>query len=172
MSARGRSYAWSILYLVGLLSVYLGERIVTPGRMRAAFTVGGVVLLVIAIAVRALRVHGAQGDRRRIELYLLGLYFVGLAGLLLYFAQSDVWARFGAKPLHDSSPRLAVVLAVLWPALVVAALIPLALVELSYGAMALAEQVEAARVRDAALSGLGLAAALVFAFAAVYVFSE
>lgn len=172
MSARGRSYGWSILYAIGLIGVYLGERIVTPGRMRTAFTVGGLVLLLIAIAVRALRVQSSQGDRRRIELYLLGLYCLGLLALLVYFAQSDVWSRLGSKPLHDSSPRLAVVLAVLWPGLIVAALVPLGLVELSYAAMALADQVEAARVRDAALSGLGLAAALVFAFAAVYVFSE
>jgi len=172
MNARGRSYGWSILYGLGLIGVYLGERIVTPGRMRVAFTIGGLVLLLIAIAVRALRVQGSDGDRRRVELYLLGLYCLGLVALLVYFAQSDVWSRLASKPLHDTSPRLAVMLAALWPALMVCAVIPLGLVELSYAAMAQADQVEAARVRDAALSGLGLAAALVFAFAAVYVFSE
>jgi len=172
MNARGRSYGWSILYGLGLIGVYLGERIVTPGRMRVAFTIGGLVLLLIAIAVRALRVQGSDSDRRRVELYLLGLYCLGLVALLVYFAQSDVWSRLASKPLHDTSPRLAVMLAALWPALMVCAVIPLGLVELSYAAMAQADQVEAARVRDAALSGLGLAAALVFAFAAVYVFSE
>lgn len=172
MSIRGRSYGWSILYAAGLVGVYLGERIVTPGRMRAVFTLGGLTLLIIALAVRALRVRSAEGDRRRIEMYLLGLGLIGLAGLVLYFAQSDLWSRLGWRTLSDVAPRLAVVLAALWPAVMVAGLIPLVLVELSYAAMALADQVEAARVRDAALSGLGLAAALVFAFAAVYVFSE
>ncbi len=172
MSARRQSYWWSILFVAALASVYLGERLVTPGATRAAFTLAGVALVMFAIAVRAWRAHCSQSDRRRIELYLLGLYLVGLAALLLYFAQSDVWSRLGSKPLHEAMPRLAVVLAVLWPAVMVAALVPLALVELSYASMALAEQVEAGRVRDAALSGLGLAAVLVLAFTAVYVFSE
>lgn len=172
MSARSQSYIGSMVFAAGLLGVYLGERVVTPGRTRGAFTLSGMLLITLAIFLRALRVHRASGERRRIELCVLGLYFIGLAALILYFAQSDVWTRVGFKPLSESSHRLAVVLEALWPAMMVAALLPLALVELSYAAMAQSEQVEAGRVRDAALSGLGLAAVLVFAFSAVYVFSE
>src|SRR6185369_5361653 len=49
---------------------------------------------------------------------------------------------------------------------------PIALVELSYVSMARAPRLEMGRIRDALLSGLGLAFALVFAFTVAYVTSE
>ena len=172
MIARGRSYLWSILYAAGLISIFIGERIIGAGRARWVFTIAGAVLVLAAVIARALRFATTSGERRRVEGYLLVLNLVGLASLMVYFAQSDVWMTFGAKPLHESSQRLSVVLSALWPALLVAALVPLLLVEMSYAAMALAPEVEAARVRDAALSGLGVAAAVVLAFCAVFVASE
>src|SRR6202022_690952 len=86
--------------------------------------------------------------------------------------QSDALTSLGAKPLRESARRLAVVLAAVWPALIAACLLPLFLLELSYAAMARGPEVESGRVRDAMLSGLGMAATLVFAFSAVYVSSE
>jgi hypothetical protein len=172
MIARSRSYVWSVFYAVGLISFYLGERIIGAGRGRWFFTIAGLVLICAAVIARALRRGASSGERRRVEGYLLALDLLGVAALVVYFAQSDVWMSFGAKPLQESSSRLSVVLSAVWPALMVAALVPLLLVEMSYSAMALAPEVEAARVRDAALSGLGVAAALIFAFSAVFVASE
>src|SRR5581483_6807213 len=69
-------------------------------------------------------------------------------------------------------PRLAVVLAALYPAGLTACLVPLLMVEMAYAAVARAPQLESLRIRDAMLSGLGLAGALVFAFTFSYVASE
>src|SRR5262249_52307782 len=116
MIARSRSYLWSILFAAALVSVYLGERVVSAGRARWAFTIVGIVLVLSAVIARALRVATTAGERRRIETYLLLLKLLGVASLIIYFVQSDVWTNFGVKPLHDGWPRLAVVLAVAWPA--------------------------------------------------------
>ena len=172
MIAASRSYLWSILYAVGLISIYLGERIIGGGRGRWAFTVAGAVVVLAATIVRAIRVATSSRERRRVEGYLLSLELLGIASLVLYFAQSDLWTTLGAKSIQETSPRLAVILAAAWPALMAAALVPLWLVEMSYSAMAHAPEVEAGRVRDAALSGLGVSASLVFAFCAVFVASE
>jgi hypothetical protein len=172
MIAKSRSYLWSILYAVGLLSIYLGERIIGGGKARWVVTIAGALFVFAAAIVRALRVAASSRERRRVEGYLLLLELVGIASLVVYFAQSDLWTSFGAKSLQETSPRLSVILAAAWPALMVAALVPLLLVEMSYSAMAHAPEVEAGRVRDATLSGLGVAASLIFAFCAVFVASE
>lgn len=172
MIAGSRSYLWSILYAVGLISIYLGERIIGGGRGRWVFTIAGAVVVLAATIVRAIRVAKSSRERSRVERYLLSFELLGIASLVLYFAQSDLWTTLGAKSMQETSPRLAVILAAAWPALMAAALVPLCLVEMSYSAMAHAPEVEAGRVRDAALSGLGIAASLVFAFCAVFVASE
>jgi len=172
MIARSRSFLWSVLYAAGLAALYLGERILAAGRGRWVFTLAGLALVLVSVTVRAVRVAEARGARRRVEAFVLGLQLVGIASLVFYFAQSDVWMVFGGRRLADSSPRLAVALSAAWPALALVALVALLLVEMSYSAMALAEEVEAARVRDAALSGIGVAAVVIFAFCAVFVASE
>jgi hypothetical protein len=172
MILRGPSSLWSVLYFLGLALVYLGERIIGGGRLRWMFTATGGLLVGLAFVIRLIRITRATGERRRAEAYILGLYGLGLAALVLYFGQSDLLTSLGAKPLRESAPRLAVILAALWPALIASSLLPLLLLELSYGAMARAPEVEAGRVRDAMLSGLAMAAAGVFAFSVVYVSSE
>jgi hypothetical protein len=77
-----------------------------------------------------------------------------------------------AKTLEHGWPRLATALAALWPALWLAAAWPIALIEMAYAQVARAPKVEVGRIRDAMYSGLGLAAALVFAFSLAYVASE
>jgi hypothetical protein len=135
-------------------------------------TVGGLLCVLGAILVRALRMSRATAERKRAEGLLLRLYALGLVAVVLYFIQSDVPALRGGFPLEHSSPKLATTLAALWPALWIAAAFPVALVEMSYAQMAKAPRLEVGRLRDAMYSGLGLAFALVFVFTVVYISSE
>jgi hypothetical protein len=167
------SARWSALWGAGMLAIFFGERMIGAGGARVAGTVGGLLLVIAAMVVRAGRAATAAPDRRRVERMLLALYGLGLLAVLLYFAQSDLPAVLGkAKPLERGWPRLATALAALWPAIWLTAAWPIALIEMSYAQIARAPRIEVGRVRDAMFSGLGLAAALVFAFTVAYVASE
>lgn len=168
---RAKSYVASIVWVVGLVLVYVGERIVGVGTQRAVISGLGVALVLAALALRALRLR-AGGDRRSVELALLGFAGGAAVSVLLYFVQSDAFAKLTGSALEQSAPKLAGALAALWPAVLVAALLPTFLIELSYAAMAKAPRVELGRIGEAAFSGLGLASAIVFAFALVYVATE
>jgi hypothetical protein len=168
----GGSGRWSGIYGVGMLAVFIGERVIGTGSPRAVATVLGLVLVIAAMVVRVVRAQGAADDRARVERTLLGLYLLGFLAVILYFIQSDLPTLRGGKPLEHSYPRLATALAALWPAVWATAAWPIALVELSYATMWRAPRLEVGRIRDALLSGLGLAFALIFAFSVAYVTSE
>ena len=168
----GRSYVWSLVFALGLIAIYVGERLIGAGIGRSLATSLGVLLTLGATAARAVRMVRSSGDRTRIERYLLLLKALALVALLLYFIQSDLWLRIAPKMLSESAPKLAVILSALWPVLMVSALLPALLIEIAYAGMAFAPRVEAARVQDAALTGLGLSGALVLSFCAVYVATE
>jgi hypothetical protein len=166
-----QSSLWSILYGVGLLLVFIGERLIGSGSARGISVVGA-LLVVLAIAMRAKRAAGAKdAEGKAIEKSLLALYGVGALGLLLYFAQSDLMAS-GGKPFDQAWPRLAGVLGALWPALITLSTIPLLLAEMAYASVARAPKLEYLRIRDALLSGVGLASALVFAFTCTYIATQ
>jgi ABC-type uncharacterized transport system len=166
------SYVWSLAFVSGLIAAYIGERIVGAGSGRGILTGLGLLLVLVALTGRVVRMAHSSGDRQRIERYLLVFQFLGLFALVLYFVQSDLWLRVASKMLNESSPKLAVVLGALWPVLMVTSILPTLLVEISYAGMEFAPRVEAARIQDAALTGLGLSGALVLAFCAVYVATE
>jgi hypothetical protein len=168
----GGSARWSAVYAAGMLAIFAGERIIGTGKPRMVATVLGLVLVLAAMAVRMIRSGRAPADRRQVERTLLGLYALGLVSVLVYFVQSDVPTLRGGKPLEHSWPRLATALRALWPALWIAAGWPIALVELAYANMARAPHLEVRRIRDALLSGLGIAFALIFAFSVAWVTSE
>ncbi|MBU8894228.1 GldG family protein [Corallococcus sp. M34] len=174
MSARtpssGLPVTWA--YVAGLLLVFVGERIVGAGSARWALSGVGAALALGAGAWRFARLRAAQGERRTLEGWVLGLYGVGLLALVLYFLQSDAGGLLLGEPLSRHAPRLAVVLAALHPALGVCALVPLALVEVAAAALVRAPVPETGRVRGALFSGLGLSFVLVFAFAAMYVATQ
>ncbi len=167
------SARWSALWGLGMLAIFLGERMIGAGAARGVATIGGLLLVVAVIAVRAARSAAAAPDRRKVERMLLGFYALGLLAVALYFVQSDLPTVLGkGKPLEHAWPRLATALGALWPALWLAAAWPIALIEMAYAQIARAPRIEVGRIRDAMYSGLGLAAALVFAFTVVYVASE
>jgi hypothetical protein len=167
------SARWSALWGAGMLAIFFGERMIGAGGARAVATVGGLLLVAAALAVRARRAASAAPDRRPVERMLLGLYALGLLAVALYFVQSDLPTVLGkGKLLEHGSPRLATALAALWPAVWLAAAWPIALIEMAYAQIARAPKIEAGRVRDAMYSGLGLAAAMIFAVTVAYVASE
>jgi hypothetical protein len=167
------SARWSALWGVGMLAIFFGERMIGAGGARAVATIGGLLMVIAAIAVRAGRAASAKPDRRPVERTLLGLYALGLLAVGLYFVQSDLPTVLGkGKLLEHGSPRLATALAALWPAIWLAAAWPVALIEMAYAQIARAPKIEAGRIRDAMYSGLGLAAAMVFAVTVAYVASE
>lgn len=172
MSKTVPSYLLTALYALALVLVFVGERLVASGGMRAGVTSVGLVLVVLALVLRAARMRSVVGERQNVERALLGLGLVGLLALILYFIPSDVFARLWAKPLDQTSPKLTGILNALWPVGLVVWFLPSVLVELAYLSMSRAVHVELGRIRDALLSGLGMAATLVFAFAAFYVADE
>lgn len=168
--SRSNGFWLSLLFGAGLLAVYVGERLISGGG-RVAVSVLGVLLLLAALGLRALRWRRAVGEARGAEGVLLALYGVGALAVAVYFAQSEGAAAAFGESLRESAPRLRIALAALFPALVVIAAFPILLVELAFAAMARAPLVEGGRIREALFSGLGLAFAIIFAFTTVYVFT-
>jgi hypothetical protein len=165
------SWIVSLVYFVGMLLTYVGERIIGAGHARA-LTAVGVLLLGIAIALRATRAKKSDVERGKVERMLLALYAVGVFAVALYIAQSDLASPVFGKPLERDWPKLSTVLAALWPAVWLFSALPVVMAEFSYAAVARAPKLELPRIRDAVWSGVGLAGAVVFAFALSYVGSE
>jgi hypothetical protein len=162
----------TLTFVAGLLALFIGERILGVGTGRTVLSWAGVALVVGALAWRFSRLRSAAVDRRAVERWVLALYGLGLLAVAVYFLQSDVSAVLFGAPLSQGAPRLAVVLAALFPALLASCLLPLALVETASAAMVRAPVLESGRARSALFSGLGLAFVLVFAFASMYVATQ
>jgi hypothetical protein len=165
------SYVWTVIYFGGMLLAFIGERIVGAGTARALTGVG-VVCLGAAIAMRAARAKKAASDRQLAERMLIALYAVGAFAVALYLAQSDLSSTVLGKPLERDWPKLSTVLATLWPVVWIFSALPILLCEFSYATVARSPRLEIARIRDAVWSGVGLAGAVVFAFALCYVGAE
>jgi hypothetical protein len=162
----------SLVYLAGMIGVFLGERVLDVGQLQTAMTIVGVACLLLAIVGRLLRQARLPAAHRAPEATLLALYLVGLVGIALYFLNSDLLVRLSGRGLEQRMPRLSGALLALWPALLLAGTLPVLFVELSLATMAKAPILELGRIRAALLSGLGIAFATVFVFAITYVASE
>ena len=162
----------SLAYAAGLLLLYVGERMLAAGGASATLTVLGVAGVLGAALWCGLGARKAQAGVRSTARMLVVLYGLGALALILHFASGDLGARLFGRPLDLRMPRLAGVLAVLWPSLMLAGTLPVLLVELSLAGMAHAPVVDTRRVRAAMLSGLGTAAAIVFCFSVAYVTAE
>jgi gliding motility-associatede transport system auxiliary component len=165
------SYVWTLVYFGGMALAFIGERIVGAGTARALTGVG-VVMIGAAIAMRAARAKRASNDRQKAERMLIALYAVGAFAVALYLAQSDLSSSVLGKPLERDWPKLATTLAALWPVIWIFSALPIIMGEFSYATVARSPRLEIARIRDAVWSGVGLAGAVVFAFALCYVGAE
>lgn len=161
----------SILLVVGLALAWVGERIVDDPTLRGVFTGLGAALAVVALLLRLSKAReaGSAGAIHRTFALLHGLTLVSL---LLYFLRSDLFTKLTGASLLSSSPKLAGALGALWPAVLVLSLFPTLLMELAFASMRKAPKLEAGRVTEAMLSGVGLACAFIFAFSLQYVMSE
>ena len=162
----------SLLYLLGMVAIFLGERVIPMGGLQTASTVTGVLLLLGAIGARALRQAILPPAFRMPERALLLLYAAGTVAVGLYFLNSDLMVRLTGRTLEQSLPRFSGALSTLWPALWLSASLPVLFVEMALFGMARAPVLETIRVRIALLSGLGIALALVFCFATTYIATE
>ncbi|HEX7501002.1 MAG TPA: Gldg family protein, partial [Polyangia bacterium] len=157
----------SVVYAAGLASVYLGERVLGPGRTSAVAMLLGLAAVVTAMILGLRRGNGRPAGR-----VLPALYGLGLLALVLHLSRGDLPALLGRRALDVSMPKLDGALAVLWPAILLVGTLPVLLVEFALAGMARSPLVDGKRVRAAMLSGLGIAFALVFCFAVAYVAAE
>lgn len=162
----------SVILCVGLLLAWVGERIVESAASRAALTGVGTALVFGGLVWRAIRARDQQSGRAGVHRALLLLHGLALVALTLYALQSDLFTKLTDASLESSSPTLAGVFGALWPAVLLASLLPTLLIELSYAAMAKAPKLEDGRIREALYAGLALAFVLIFAASAQYVASE
>ncbi len=160
------------LFGFGLILLFIGERFLGAGGSRTLFSGAGAALMVLSFVLRFVNRGKARPGARQVEGYLLALYALAAFALLLYVMQSDLWVSLTGSSLEKTWPKLATVLGALWPAVLAASILPIIFGEMAYSSVAHAPTVEALRVRDAILSGLGLAGALVFSFSIYYVASE
>ena len=166
MAMNARSGALTAATVLGLVLVFLGERVVGSGPLRPVLDVLGVLAVAGAAVVRWNRsALSPAAPRARVERLFAILSTVALLALVAWFAQSDVVLAAGGPDPRKSAPRLATVLQLATALLAAAAVVPLLLGELAYAAMARAPEVEVARVQDAVGTGAALVGVLTTALA-------
>jgi hypothetical protein len=173
MVMRTASPWWaSLVFGLGLLLVLIGERLFGHlGLGRMALTGIGLVAVLGVTGLRAWTAMSTTGARRSVERTLL-LCHAGVIVALLLYALTTKW---GLGHFHFSETgmnKLETVLTVGWAIFLVAALVPMFMIEMSLGlALRTAfdikgtgadEGVEFLRVRDIGWSGLTVALALAF----------
>lgn len=161
-----RSALLTVATVLGLLAVFIGERVVGSGALRVVLDVVGVLAVATATVLRWSRsALSAAAPRARVERLFALLSALALLALLAWFAQSDVVLAAGGPDVPRSFPRLATVLGLATALLAAAAVVPLLLGGLAYAAMARAPEVEVGRVQDAVGTGAALVAVLTSALA-------
>jgi hypothetical protein len=162
----------SLVYGAGLVTIYVGERLVETGNASTVATVLGAGAVALALGVRLVDVRKASPDRRGPARLLALLCGLGALALLLHFINGPLLAKLAGRTLEQGWPRLSGALSALWPAVLLTGTLPLLFVEQALAGMARAPVLDSRRVRAAFLSGMGLAFTLVFCFSAAYVASE
>lgn len=162
----------SVLLAAGLVAAYIGERMLQSGTASVALDVLGGLLILAAVATRAVVVHKQASRDRGGGRWLLVLYGLAAAAVALHFITDELVYRSTGRMFDQLYPRLGGVVEVLWPALLLMAMLPILFVELSLAGMKSAPVLDQGRVGAAMMSGLGLAFALVFCFCVSYVASE
>ena len=161
-----RSLLLTLATVLGLVAVFLAERVVGAGPVRPLLDVLGVLAVAAAAVVRWNRsALSAAAPRARIERLFAVLSTLALLAVVAWFAQSDVVVAAGGPDVHKGAPRVATALQILTALLAASAVLPLLLGELAYAAMSRAPEVEVGRVQDAAGTGVALVSVLATALA-------
>jgi putative flippase GtrA len=169
---RGHRVLPSILFAVGLVAVYLGERVLEVGKPSTVMTILGVLLALAGFGLRLYFAGQTRTQARPAERWLAWLEGLGLLALVLYFLNSNLTFQLTGHTLEQKMPRFSGVVAALWPALLFCTALPILFGELSLASMHRAAVLDLLRVRDAILSALGIGFALVLSFSVAYVASE
>jgi hypothetical protein len=162
----------SVLFAVGLVAIYLGERMLEVGKASAVVTIGGVLFTVAGFALRLRESQVGPVQARPAERWLTWLSGLGLLAIALYFLNSNLTFQLTGHTFEQRFPRLSGMVAALWPALLFCTALPILFGELSLATMKRAPILDLLRVRDAILSALGIGFALVLCFSVSYVASE
>jgi len=161
-----RSLLLTAATVLGLVAVFVGERLIGAGPGRIVLDAVGIIAVAGAAVLRWNRsALSAANPRARVERLFAILSTLAVLALLAWFAQSDVVLSMGGPDVRKSAPRLATVLQICTALLGAVAVLPLLLGELAYSAMARAPEIEVARVQDAVGTGVALVAALTAALA-------
>lgn len=161
-----RSAALTAATVLGLIAVFLGERVVGAGPVRPLLDLLGVLAVLASVVLRWNRsALAATAPRARVERTFALLSTLAVLALVAWFAQSEVVLAAGGPDLRKSVPRLATALQIATALLAALSLLPLLLGELAYAAMARAPEVEVARVQDAVGTGVALVSVLSTALA-------
>lgn len=174
MAMRTASPWWLSLALgVGLILIFLGERLLAHTGIREVLTFVGVVLVIAATAIRGWTTLSTTGGRRRVERTLLLCHVGTVVSIVLYALTTD-WGLAKLGLAEQAATRFEGAMTVLWAILLVASVVPVLMIELALG-VALRTQfdfsgdrvfdetgVEYYRVRDIGWSGLTVALAAAF----------
>lgn len=165
---KAHSPTLSIGYGGGMFLVFVGQRVLSVGALAWTLTALGCLSVFGAAAMRFVSLRkSATGDRTG-QRALFALYAMGSVALLAYLLTSDLLMLTLGTSLDRHAPAVHSALRTLWPALWLVGALPVVFVELAYASMRRAPVFEQGRLITSLLSGLGMAFALVFAFASVY----
>ncbi|RLB54353.1 MAG: hypothetical protein DRI34_12145 [Deltaproteobacteria bacterium] len=144
-------------YLLGLVLLYLGERLVGGQGMGRWLSSGMGVLLVLGACLGWLLAWlGSGGQARRAEGLALLLGLGGVLALLVYLVGSDL--VLGPAPLaKNQGVGTRQILAAAWPVLLACFLLPLLFVQVSATSMGRGRGVEPSRLLASARSGATVA---------------
>ena len=157
----------SLVFGLGMVLVFVGERVLSAGAWASSFVGLGFASLGLAIFIQSLSAKRAPAGRVSAEKILKGFMILGLGALVVYLVNSDFLVMLTGRALDQLFPATAAFSSTLWPAIWVASVLPILFVELSLATMAKAPVLDRPRVIAAARAGLGIALALVFSCALV-----
>ena len=149
----------TLLLVTSLVVLFVAERVFADGTSHDVLVGLGALMALGATGWRVAQRAGATGDARRIETDILLAYCGVLVAIGLYGLSTDAGLQVVKL---DPDGRPAVLLAVLWPAVLIVALAALGFQELAWQRMPIPAAADLRRVRYAAQGGLALALSLVF----------
>ena len=160
-----------ILYLAGLLTVFLGERVV-GGVDTTRFVLDAVGLLLVlgALGLFAKSRGEAAADQRAAHVVPLIYGAIGLGSLLVYLLGIDPVVDALGFGDEETEHRYGVVISAAWPAILLSGVLPMLAADRVLAVSPV--RVVAARVQGAALGALSLAFALAMLFPLNYLGAE
>lgn len=168
---KGSTILATALMLGGLLLLLLGQRVFLTEPQHGAATYAGLLLVAVAVVLRAVAFGKARGDARGVEGRLLAAYGGVCLSLLLYALSTPlVTEALGFS--NQTIEKLGGPLYVLWTAVLLLALLSILFIEIVYLRMPIPESVELRRVRTSVQAGLSLGCTIVFLLCINYVATE